>query len=226
AYYAWWKNRTIMSNPYKQPDETNLRYLIRGLNALHKGVEITGNYNPYHFLSFTAYASFGDWKWQNNVSANIYDPYSGLVTEVINVYSDGLPVGDAPQTQFALFAEANLTKGISITADWNHNSRMYADFDPKERQNASDTQHSYKLPSYSLVNMGISWEPTICGIRNFKNYRKNSRKVNVNVYARLNNLLNEKYIERGKDGADHTLSTFSGFWGIGRNASVGVRFKF
>ncbi len=217
AYYAWWKNRSIMSNPYKQPDETNLRYLIRGLDALHKGIEITGDYNPYHFLSLSAYASFGDWKWKNNVSANIYDPYSGLVTEVINVYSDGLPVGDAPQTQLALLAEINLTKKLSVTADWNHNSRMYADFDPKERQSASDKQHSYKLPSYSLVNMGVNWSPTTT---------INSRKFYINVYARVNNLLNETYIERGKDGRDHTLATFSGFWGIGRNASIGVKIKF
>ncbi|MFA7136533.1 MAG: TonB-dependent receptor plug domain-containing protein [Bacteroidales bacterium] len=217
GYYAWWKNKSIMSNPYKQPDETNLRYLIRGLDALHKGVEITGNYNPSHFLSLAAYLSFGDWRWQNNVSANIYDPYSGLVTKVINVYSHGLPVGDAPQTQLALSAEANLTREITIMADWSNNSRMYADFDPKERQDANDTQHSFKLPGYSLVNMGISWEPTLM---------LNSKKVNINVYARINNLFNEKYIERGKDGANHNLATFSGFWGVGRNASAGVRFSF
>ena len=226
AYYAWWKNKSIMSNPYKQPDQTNLKYLIRGLDALHKGIEITGNYNPYHFLSLTAYASFGDWKWKNNVSANIYDPYSGLVTQVINVYSDGLPVGDAPQTQLAVSAETNLNKQLSITIDWNHNSRMYADFDPKERQNANDTQHSYKLPNYSLVNIGVSWNPIITGLVNLNSLHKTSRRVNINIYARINNLLNEKYIERGKDGTDHTLSTFSGFWGIGRNASAGVKFEF
>lgn len=226
GYYAWWKNKSIMSNPYKQLDETNLRYLIRGLDALHQGIEITGNYNPTHYLSLTAFASFGDWKWKNNVSANIYDPYSGLITQVINVYSDGLPVGDAPQTQLAISASASLTKQLSITADWNHNSRMYADFDPKERQDAADKQHSYRLPSYSLVNLGISWNPIIRGLVNSNSLHKYPRKVNINIYARLNNLFNEKYIERGKDGADHTLSSFSGFWGIGRNASAGVRFKF
>lgn len=217
GYYTLWKNKSIMSNPYKQPDETNLRYLIRGLDALHKGIEITGNYKPYHFLSIDAYASFGDWKWQNNVSANIFDPYSGLVTQVINVYSNGLPVGDAPQTQLALIAEANLSRDISIMVDWSHNSRMYADFDPKERQDANDTQNPYKLPSYSIVNMGISWDHTL---------KLNSKKVNINVYARINNLLNQKYIERGKDGADHNLATFSGFWGMERNSSAGVRFSF
>ena len=103
---------------------------------------------------------------------------------------------------------------------------MYADFDPQERQDAADKQHSYRLPSYSLVNLGISWNPIIRGLVNSNSLHKYPRKVNINIYARLNNLFNEKYIERGKDGADHTLSSFSGFWGIGRNASAGVRFKF
>ncbi|MGN0195229.1 MAG: hypothetical protein ACI4AE_02095 [Candidatus Cryptobacteroides sp.] len=34
------------------------------------------------------------------------------------------------------------------------------------------------------------------------------------------------YIERGKDGSSHDLSTFTGFWGFGRNLNFGLRLSF
>lgn len=213
GYYARWKNKSIMSNPYKQPDNTNLRYLIRGLDAVHFGTEIEATFRPSRILQLDAFASFGNWRWKNDVSANIYDDYSGLVKDVINVYSDGLPVGDSPQTQLALTASVKVYKGLEISADWRFNARMYADFDPKERQNPNDRAPSYRIPDYHLFNLGASW--------NFTAFR---HKTSVNM--NLNNIFDQLYIERGRDGFDHSAASFRGFWGFGRNISAGIRFEF
>ena len=40
---------------------------------------------------------------------------------------------------------------------------------------------------------------------------------------RGDNLFDTTYIERGKDGANHDLATFRGYWGFGRTFSFGVR---
>jgi iron complex outermembrane receptor protein len=212
-YYALWQNKSIISNPYIQPDNTTLRYLIRGLDALHYGVEINATYNPVRALNLSAYASFANWRWKNDVSANIYDEYSGVIKDVINVYSNGLPVGDAPQTQLAAFAQFSAGKGLTINADWRFNGRMYADFDPKERQSAQDRVNPFRLPDYSLTSIGVTWTRAI---GNF----------NTTFYANIHNLFNTQYIERGRDGYDHTIETFRGFWGAGRNLGAGVRVRF
>ncbi|HPS25371.1 MAG TPA: TonB-dependent receptor, partial [Bacteroidales bacterium] len=64
-----------------------------------------------------------------------------------------------------------------------------------------------RLPDYHLVNMSVTW----------------NMPFGLTLLANLNNLTNETYIERGKDGADHTLESFRGYWGFGINGSLGLR---
>ncbi|MDZ4058433.1 MAG: hypothetical protein U1D64_00170, partial [Bacteroidales bacterium] len=104
-------------------------------------------------------------------------------------------------------------KGLTINADWLFNGRMYADFDPKERQSAQDRVNPFRLPDYSLTSIGVTWTRAI---GNF----------NTTFYANIHNLFNTQYIERGRDGYDHTIETFRGFWGAGRNLGAGVRVRF
>lgn len=212
GYYAYWKNKTIVSNPYTQQDNNDVAYMIRGLDALHYGTELTMTFNPARWLSLEGNLSVGNWRWKNDVKANIYDQYSGLKIDEINVYSNGLPVGDAPQTQVGIIAGLKFRNGILINADWTYNGRLYADFDPAERKNPDDRASAFRLPDYNLVNLGASWKREL---RRFG--------YNYTLFLSVNNLLDSKYIERGKDGSDHTISTFSGYWGFGINGSIGVR---
>ena len=119
-------------------------------------------------------------------------------------------MGDAPQTQLLLSGEFELVSRLFLNASWEYNGRMYADFDPKERQNANDRVDPFKIPAYSLLNAGANWSFRL-------------GKADATLYFNINNILNQKYIERGKDGSDHTLNSFRGFWGSGRNCSVGIR---
>ena len=212
GYYAYWKNKTIVSNPYTQQDNNDVAYMIRGLDALHYGTELTMTFNPARWLSLEGNLSVGNWRWKNDVKANIYDQYSGLKIDEINVYSNGLPVGDAPQTQVGIIAGLKFRNGILVNADWTYNGRLYADFDPAERKNPDDRASAFRLPDYNLVNLGASWKREL---RRFG--------YNYTLFLSVNNLLDSKYIERGKDGSDHTISTFSGYWGFGINGSIGVR---
>ena len=214
AYAAYWKNRTLMSNPYKKQDEEQTRYMITGLDAFHYGVEIEAFHNFTRWLKLSAFASVGDWRWKNDVQATIYDDYSGLPVSEVNVYSNGLPVGDAPQTQVGAVLDVRLPKGFRVSVDWRYNDRMYADFEPEDRTDPEDRAAPYRVPGYHLLGADISWSHDF------------PKGVSTVLFVNGSNLLDTFYIERGVDGTGHDLESFRGFWGFGRNFSLGLRVIF
>lgn len=215
GYISYWKNKTLMSNRYKQTSGDEKRFMINGLDALHYGIELEGFWKPTWWLKLSGFSSIGNWTWQNDVVAKIYDDYNGSQIGSINVYTDGLHVGDAPQTQFGCAAECKFLDNFTFKIDWSYNDRMYADFDPSRRTNAEDRQESWKLPSWNLVNAHLGWTKKL----------KNDNYL-LSIFMEGGNLLDAKYIERGKDGRGHDEESFRGFWGFGRNFSLGTRFRF
>jgi Outer membrane receptor proteins, mostly Fe transport len=215
VYAVWWKNKTLMSNAYKQLDAGDIRYMITGLDAFHTGIEFEAWHRFTDWMKLTTFASIGDWRWKNDVSASVYDDYNGAEIQKINVYADGLPVGDAPQTQIGAVAETSIPGGWRFNLNWSFSDRMYADFDPATRTNPDDRACSYRIPSCNLVGAYVGWTHSLAG-----------RGTVLTLFATGSNLLNTSYIERGKDGSDHTLASFRGFWGFGRTATIGVSLCF
>ena len=235
GYAAWWKNKSLMSNKYRQLDSEDARYMVTGLNALHCGVEASLFQRIGTWLELNAFASVGDWRWKNDVSAIVYDDYSGVEAGRVNVFCNGLPVGDAPQTQVGASSKFLLPVGFSLSLDWQFNDRMYADFDPLSRTDASDRQTSYRIPGYHLLGTDISWgqDFRLSGTARYRSFAAaagNSehgiRHLSLKLFLRGDNLLNTRYIERGKDGSNHDLETFRGFWGFGRTFSFGLRVRY
>lgn len=217
-YASYWKNKSIMSNPYKPLDDDSYKFMITGLDAFHYGLEIDAFYNITKWMNLSVWGSFGSWRWKNDVSANIYDPYSGQIAQTINVYSNGLPVGDAPQTQIGAKLNFKITKGLNCGINWTFNDRYWADFEPNTRTNANDDTEPYRIPSYNLVNLSANYHLPIDVSQN--------RPLAFDIFFNLNNLFDELYIERGKDGADHTIGTFTGYWGQGINFNCGIKVSF
>ncbi len=230
GYAAYWKNKTMMSDPYKQADAIGVtKYMVTGLDAFHYGVEVDAFCNFTDWMKLSVFASIGDWRWKNDVQAVIYDDYSDVEVGRINVYSDGLPVGDAPQTQLGAQLGFDIPCGFRFLADWQFNDRMYADFDPVTRTDPSDRSPSYRFPSYHLLGATLSWsdEFRLCAAGGDAAGKcQLAKTMGVTVFVTGANLLDAMYIERGKDGASHDLATFRGYWGFGRNFSFGVRFSF
>ncbi len=222
-YAAYWKDRNLMSSPYKSLEAEPVKYMVSGLDACHYGVELDAFAGWGNFFRTDFYASLGDWRWKNDVSATIYHPVSMQPVNQVNVYADGLHVGDAPQTQVGASVEFHpLAFGkaywmtladFSLRFDWNFNDRIWADFDPAVRTNPDDRVDSYRIPSYHLMNMNITWTQQIV-------------KVKLSVFFNLNNIGNVSYIERSRDGALHDSSTFTGYWGNCRNMNFGIRLGF
>jgi hypothetical protein len=211
AYYNYWKNKSLMSDPYKQEDRRP--YLITGLDAQHAGIESAYERDLTGWLSLTAFASVGRWQWKNDVRATIYDAYTYLPVETIQVFTDGLMVGDAPQTQMGCLIDVKLFDCLSLRLENRYNDRMYAHFEPSRRTNADDRQQSYRIPSSFVSDVHVQ-------------FPFEANNLATDLFFSCNNLWNTHYIERGDDGATHDRTSFRGFWASGRTVQVGLRARF
>jgi len=210
GWVAFWQDKTLLSSPYRSLDEDPTRYMVKGLDALHFGLELEAWWRLNRFVKFNGFASVGRWTWQNDVVATIYDPVTMSPLGQVKVYSDGLHVGDAPQTQVGAGVELKAPKGFSLNLNWTWNDRFWADFDPVTRTDPNDRRDSYRIPAYHLVNASMNWTGELWG-------------QTLNLFVNANNLGNALYVERSKDGANHDRAGFTGYWGNRRNFSFGVR---
>ena len=213
TYYTLWQDKSILSNENIQlADQSQTRALIRGLDALHKGIELEGSYRVLNNLTFGAIASLGDWRWKNNVEAALYNDNQQLI-EITKVYADNLKVGDAPQVQYGLTADYFLFNRLKISANWLFLGCLYADFDPATRNNPEDKTQPYRLPDYQLLDLHTYYTFEISKLRG---------EAGLSIY----NAGGNTHILRGKDGALHHSEGFTGFWSPGRTFSFSVSLSF
>ena len=212
-YYTLWKDKSLLSRENIQlADSTLTRSLVRGLNALHKGIEAEVSYKILKNLTLAATVSLGNWKWQNDVSASIYNDNQVLV-DSMKVYTKGLFVGDAPHTQLGLSAEYQTVAGFRFSADWVFYDRLYANFDPVNRNNEDDRSQPYRIPSYSLIDLYAGYDMSV-------------KQFPVSLQLSCQNIFNKQTIIRGDDGAGHDLESFSGFWSLGRTFNISAKISF
>ncbi len=211
-YYTLWKDKSLLTRENIQLIDSIPRSLVRGLNALHKGVEAEFSYTALHNLTLAATLSLGDWIWKNDVSASIYNDNKVLVDSMM-VYSKGLYIGDAPQTQLGFSAEYHSAEGFRFSVDWVFYDRLYANFDPVNRNNPDDRKQPYRIPSYSLFDL-------------YGGYDFQVKQFPVSLQLSCQNVFNKETIIRGDDGVGHNLETFSGFWSLGRTFNISAKISF
>lgn len=213
AYYTLWEDVSFLSNEYIQlENETQTRAMVSGLSALHRGLELELNAGLTPEISLRGYISTGSWKWQNDVSAVLFNDRD-IAVDTVHVYAKGLFTGGQPQFQFGLALDFKLFKTLELTVEAIYSDRQYAQFDPSGRQNPNDRAQSYRLPSYTLANAGFRY-PFKLGKEHFM------------LFGNVNNLLNSQHILNGEDGSGHNLETFRGFWSFGRTLDAGIRYQF
>lgn len=189
-----------------------------GVAQRHTGLEIELDYRPIDMLTLTAMASLNNWEYNENFTANLVntdteDPLIG--SNSVTVFADGIKVGDAAQTTFALGAKFRPVYGLNIYADWYMADNLYADFDILDDQFKSEGGQVVQLPSYSLVNAGVS-------------YRFDWDKVDATFRININNVFDEIYVAE-LDTNIHEEGRFHenrGFYGFGRTWNAGVKIAF
>ncbi len=213
AYYTLRQNVSMLTNEYVQlEDNTQSRTMINGLNALHKGVEVTADWTLSPVLKIGGMASFNDYRWQNDVSARLINN-DNVVIDTVNIYVKGLHVGGTAQQKLGLHATVLFFKNWNLSAGLLHYGKLFADFDPLNRNLEGSYPDAFEFPAYNIVNLYLN-----IPLKIFSEYA--SLQLNVN------NLLNEHYILTGEDGEKHNLETFRGFWSFGRTASLSFKVYF
>lgn len=213
AYSTLWKDVSFLTQEYIQlENNTQTRAMVRGLDALHQGLEVDLSVNLLKSIKFGFVSGIGNWKWKKDVEARLLNDRD-LVVDTVNVYANGLYVGGAPQFQAGIQLEARLLNKLNLTWRTMFYDRHYATFDPAGRQNPNDRQQAYRLPSYAVTDLNFSMPLAILG-REGK------------IYVNANNIFNRIFILKGEDGIGHSEEAFRGFWSFGRNFDMGIRFMF
>jgi iron complex outermembrane receptor protein len=226
AYRTSWKDRVLVSSntasaanvityPSLQVDDVILT-TDQGLSQLHTGIEFDFVAKPINKLSITGFASFGNWKYQGEVvKTTRNESLTTLAVSVVDV--DGGKVGDAAQSTLGLGFNYEIFTRFSVDADWRNYAKLYS--------NVGAVKNNLELPSYDLVDSGISYK-----ILTGKD-SKNSVALRLNV----NNVFDEVYLSElsTKDAATSTAVTYKGinvsnrgYFGLGRTWNFSVRFNF
>lgn len=186
---------------------------IPNLDALHKGVELEVNYAPCKSLILTGFATYGDWRWTNDVNFTYIDE-NGVEKGTYKAYTKGLNVGNAPQTSAYLAASWECFSGFNVGADFNYYARHYADFSAIDRNKEEDRAQAWKLPDYATVDLNLNYKMEI------------GKRTSMTFFGNINNLFDKKYITDAVDGADHSREKALVWYGFGTTWTAGVRLNF
>ena len=214
GYYTIWDDKSLLSRSFTDPESGNdTRAYIKGLSALHKGVEIELASQVQKNVVVSLLGSLGDWRWTNNVNSVVVDDETLDTLANINVYAENLKVADAPQTQIGARVDWNIGK-VRTSLQYIYYDHLYAEFDPAGRNEIEDVGvQPYKLPSYGLLDWNIGSDFNI---------------GNVKAYAgmNVNNILDVEYMTEGLDGPNHTYEDVKGWWGFQRTFTFTTKIYF
>ena len=206
AYFTNWKNKPF---PYgvAVPDPNDptefIRVNINGMDAVHMGQEIDVAWEISSKLSFDFMFSIGNWIW--NSSKTVFIPQYDSLEFTFD--AKGVHVGDAAQTAIAASLRYEPIKNAYIKVQGQFFDRYYANFDPFSLQGSNGGLDSWRIPSYSLINL-------FAGYR-FKQF---------SFGGAITNLLNTSFISDANNNANGIYDQFDA-----RSATVmfgqGLRFN-
>ncbi|WP_366511934.1 carboxypeptidase-like regulatory domain-containing protein, partial [Maribacter sp.] len=211
VYHTKWLDKFLSSTTVNNTTQERFYANLLGMDALHQGIEIDFKYNLSNKLSLTGMASIGDWQWKSNVSGIIRDEAGDQIGDPLEIFADGLKVGDAAQTTFALGANYKIAHKSQMYVDFNFAGDMYSSYDVTNR-GSEDLPDVWEVPSYSLVDVGLS-------------HGFNIGVFDATLNGKINNLFDTDYISDSND-IDGSSSGAYVYYGSGRTYSVSLKVKF
>jgi len=228
-YYTDWKDRTrVVYDPQLFGAGENDGGVVNllGLDARHMGIEAQVAYQPNDMFRLDGAASFGKWKYLNDVVGQYKPEDQSSATVTDTLFIADLKVADAPQSQVAYAVSAFPIQGLYIRAQgrtyWNH----YAEFNPVDRTKQSEAgKDSWEAPGYSVFDLHASYRigdliPAWNG-------------GDVRVFANIYNVFDEMYVSDATDNSsyngfdkDHNADDAEIFLGLPRTFNLGFEVKF
>ncbi|PKQ65374.1 TonB-dependent receptor [Labilibaculum manganireducens] len=205
-YRTNWKDRGLV----KSLGGENVN--ISGLNQLHQGIEVEGEYKPSKKLTVRAMVSVGDWVYQDDVHAVVYDDAQVKKGE-FTAYLKDVHVGNSAQLSGSASIDYEVLPKLNVSVDYTYYGNHYADFDATKRTDIATSGDSWEMPEAGLVDAGFRYKFQIAGL---------DATLNTNVY----NLFDTEYVSKAQDGLTHTTNEALVYYGFGRTWSTGLKIKF
>ena len=207
-YRTTWDDRYLRRSNLRDVATNKTFYAeINNLNEIHQGIEIDLNYNLNKFLIFNGMFSIGDWHYDGNANATLFEDntnlpfnFPGTTSNETELYLDGAKVGEAAQMTAALGVTIAPVKDLKFDMNWRNTNNLYASLDTYNFSNKVTAERgTLKLPNYNLFDLGLSY-------RLYLNNDKQYFTIRGNVY----NLFDTTYIaESNTSNHIKTLSDFS-----------------
>jgi hypothetical protein len=224
-YHTTWKDRgeRIFVQDLLAEDQDGIVTLL-GLDQRHMGIEAQVAYQPNDLFRFDGAASFGKWKYLDDVSGTFRLGTGESITE--SLYIKDLKVADAPQSQLAYAVSFFPIQDFFFRAQgrtyWNH----YANFNPVDRDDPDEAGiQAWEAPGYSVFDLHASYRigdliPVWQG-------------GDVRIFANLYNLFDKIYISDAVDNSsynswddDHDADDAEVFFGLPRSFNLGFEVRF
>jgi hypothetical protein len=202
-----------------------------GIGQVHQGIEMDAAISPVPSLTLTGMASFGNWRYNKDFTARVVDGDQQFIGEY-TLYMEEVKVPDAAQLAFSLGAEYEIIRGLKVYGNYYIADNIYADFNiatdnsfDNPTQPDGSANQAWELPSYSLIDGGISYGFSLGGLY-------------MTARLNVNNIADEKYIsesetnilfnpstetrEIGDNGSTRNIV----YYGFGRTWNAGLKIKF
>ncbi|WKN32170.1 TonB-dependent receptor [Porifericola rhodea] len=224
AYSTQWSNRQISRGVSVDGADGTANF--SNISQLHQGIELDLTASPVERLNITAMASLGNWRYTDNFNAEIFDnDRQPLGTETL--FMEDVKIPDAAQTTLNLGANYEAFEGFRVYASYYYADRIYADFDiATDDSFAEEGNQAWQLPSYSLLDGGLSYQFNVSGL---------DLTVNLNV----NNILDEEYMAESESNVlydparegdmqvgDNGSIFNRVYYGFGRTWNAGLKVRF
>ncbi len=214
-YSTNWGNRTRRQT---NAQDNTWYDVITGITEIHKGIELSGRYNPTDNLGFRAFASLGDWKYDGIANGKTFDENGNLVSgaDAVELDLNNQYVYGA-QTTAGIFVDYKISKSLRFDIGQKYYGKNHGNI-------SSVDGKAISLPGYTLIDTGLSYKYDL--------KENKALKFRLNV----NNLMDEFYISSARGSTPVTASSANVWHGVdtsnnvrigyGRTWNFSVRYKF
>lgn len=239
AYYTIWENKPMDSATKKSVETSPGEYEefslnIKGMDALHKGVELDFIFKVNEQIDIQGLISLGDWRWNSSDSVRIYDDNQNLLTTEF-FDATGVHVGNSAQTQIAGEIRWEPIDGLYFKPRLTYFADYYAEFDPISLDGTPDSYEWYNEETGEHGNARDSWRIPPYMIFDFHaGYRFKLFDQRFQLRANMLNVLDKKRIVRAENNSgyidvnytDFDAKSAGVFFGLGRTYNFSLKMFF
>lgn len=224
-YLTYWSDRTtplsisssdetVDGDPVNLVPGDEIPIMLNGLISKHQGAELEFTYNVLSSLEINGYLSYGDWKWDNNVTTEtIIESDNGeqqIVEKQVNL--KGFPVGASAQTTAGIGLHYRGVKNSYIGGRWNYYDRISVRYSPDDVADGFITPEAIEdaFDDYSTLQLYMG------------TYFDFGSNVRGRLSASVQNVLDTKFVR----WSSYFYNEYQNSYGYPRTFTIGLSIEF